>query len=189
MKETPMNGLMNNGTGADPLAELRDIHLPDAISWWPLAPGWWMLLALLLTVMVALFCYLGWRGMQKSKPVVFSTRQVMQAALLEFTKIEETHAATETLSDEHARQIVADISQLLRRCALQLTQIDNNPHAVAGLTGNAWLSWLDDRWDREDFMQGKGCILIDAPYRNGFAQGDTLAELFTLCRAWLEQQT
>ena len=31
----------------DPLANLRDIHLPEAISWWPLALGWWILIALL----------------------------------------------------------------------------------------------------------------------------------------------
>ncbi|MFQ3257088.1 MAG: hypothetical protein ACI9W7_001560, partial [Porticoccaceae bacterium] len=29
---------------ADPLAQLRDIQLPEAISWWPLAPGWWILI-------------------------------------------------------------------------------------------------------------------------------------------------
>ena len=27
---------------------LRDLHLPDAIGWWPLAPGWWVLIALSL---------------------------------------------------------------------------------------------------------------------------------------------
>jgi len=29
----------------DALAGLRDIHLPDAVSLWPLAPGWWLLAA------------------------------------------------------------------------------------------------------------------------------------------------
>ena len=36
----------------DPLAELRDIHLPDAISWWPLAPGWWLLITISLVAIV-----------------------------------------------------------------------------------------------------------------------------------------
>ncbi|WP_161957559.1 DUF4381 domain-containing protein [Mariprofundus sp. EBB-1] len=183
-----MNGQMNSGADTDPLAQLRDIHLPDAISWWPLAPGWWMLFALILIIIAALFYYLRWRDIQKNKPIIFSTQQVMQAALLELTNIEKVHAETEALSDGQARQIVADISQLLRRCAVQLTQIDNNPNSVAGLTGDAWLSWLDERWDRHDFMQGVGRILIDAPYQNGFSQNDTLIELLTLCRDWLEQQ-
>ena len=25
---------------------LRDIHLPEAVSWWPLAPGWWFLICI-----------------------------------------------------------------------------------------------------------------------------------------------
>lgn len=36
----------------DPLAQLRDIHLPEPISWWPLAPGWWLLTVLVLGVLV-----------------------------------------------------------------------------------------------------------------------------------------
>ncbi|MDD9890866.1 MAG: DUF4381 domain-containing protein, partial [Gammaproteobacteria bacterium] len=30
------------------LAQLADIHLPGEISYWPPAPGWWVLAALLL---------------------------------------------------------------------------------------------------------------------------------------------
>ncbi|MDQ6999108.1 MAG: DUF4381 domain-containing protein [Mariprofundus sp.] len=188
MNKPPMNGPMNNAADADPLAQLRDIHLPDAISWWPLAPGWWMLFALILIIIVALFYYLRWRDIQKNKPMTFSPQQVMQAALLELTNIEKSHAKTEALSDDHARQVVANISQLLRRSAVQVTHLENDPKSVAGLTGDAWLNWLDGRWDREDFMQGAGRILVEAPYQNGFSQNDTLIELLTLCRDWLEQQ-
>ena len=28
------------------LKDLRDIHLPDPVSIWPLAPGWWALMIL-----------------------------------------------------------------------------------------------------------------------------------------------
>jgi len=38
----------------DPLAELRDIHLPAPVSWWPPAPGWWILSILVLATLV--FC-------------------------------------------------------------------------------------------------------------------------------------
>ena len=27
---------------------LRDLHLPEGIGWWPLAPGWWVVIALVM---------------------------------------------------------------------------------------------------------------------------------------------
>jgi len=33
---------------------LRDIHLPDAISWWTPAIGWWILLALVIAAFIVL---------------------------------------------------------------------------------------------------------------------------------------
>lgn len=33
-------------TNQDQLAQLRDIHLPEAVSAWPPAPGWWVLLGM-----------------------------------------------------------------------------------------------------------------------------------------------
>ncbi len=39
---------MNNPT----LEQLRDIHLPEAVHWWPPAPGWWLVAALLLALTI-----------------------------------------------------------------------------------------------------------------------------------------
>ena len=38
----------------DPLTELRDIHLPATISWWPPAIGWW-LLSVIFAAILAFF--------------------------------------------------------------------------------------------------------------------------------------
>ena len=46
------------------LSQLRDVHSPEPISWWPLAPGWWILLALCLVLLsvTVLFALRVWRS-------------------------------------------------------------------------------------------------------------------------------
>ncbi len=39
----------------DPLAQLKDIHLPEQIANYPLAPGWWILAALVIAIITWLF--------------------------------------------------------------------------------------------------------------------------------------
>lgn len=176
----------------DPLADLHDIHLPEAIGWWPLAPGWWLLLGFIIMLLAALLFYRRWRKIQKNRPVDFSTEHVMKAAMLEFASIEQRHLNCKEQTDDHARQTVADISQLLRRCAVQLARINNDSQAIAGITGDDWLNWLDQQWERDDFMQGAGRILTEAPYRklqNSSPDSDRLQDLFNVCRLWLEKKS
>jgi len=56
----------------------------------------------------------------------------------------------------------AEVSELLRR-----TMLAYAPRAeVAGLTGDAWLAWLDSDLDEPRFRDGPGRKLLELPYRN-----------------------
>lgn len=37
---------------AELLGQLRGLHLPDAVAFWPLAPGWWMLVGAMALLLV-----------------------------------------------------------------------------------------------------------------------------------------
>jgi hypothetical protein len=165
---------------ADPLAELRDIHLPDPVSWWPPAPGWWLLL-LLVIAMAGLSVWL-WRrrAARRNQPVSYSRRQMLDAARIELARIE---AAIGQADD--VRDIAARLSGLLRRVALQ-SPADKAGQGVAGLTGDAWLKWLDGQWDEDRFCNGAGRGLAEAPYRPDAEIH--ISELAETCRDWLKAQ-
>ena len=47
----PQAPLAQGSSLEDPLSQLRDIHLPEPISWWPPAPGWWILAVIVVTTL------------------------------------------------------------------------------------------------------------------------------------------
>lgn len=51
---------MNN---SDALANLKPLIAPEPISWWPLAPGWWLLGAALLLTLISVAVW-GWKRWQ-----------------------------------------------------------------------------------------------------------------------------
>ncbi len=167
---------------ANPLAALRDIHLPPPIGWWPPAPGWWLLLAMAMVLIVFLFWRLRRCGMQRHRSSPTTARQIVAAASLEMERLAEDIEAGLA-----PRQAVVGESRLLRRVAIQLAALRGDANDVAGLTGEAWLRWLDDQWDRDDFSQGVGRELIDAPYRHTF--DIDLSALLSIARAWLVKQS
>lgn len=127
---------------------LRGLHLPEAIGWWPLAPGWWVLIAVLLIAAVLLVRT--WR----------SHRAYSAARRKALRQLEESRSAYAYHGDPVV--LGAEVSELLRRAMLAYA-----PRAeVAGLTGDAWLAWLDRDLGESRFARGAGRALLDLPYRN-----------------------
>jgi len=127
---------------------LRDLHLPDAISWWPLAPGWW---AVIVVALIALgYLLRSW----------FRTRARGAARRYALHQLEVLVQAYEQHKD--LVTFGAEASALLRRTMLAYAPRQD----VAGLTGDAWLQWLDRDLAQPVFVDGPGRQLLDLPYRN-----------------------
>ena len=133
---------------------LRDLHLPEAIGWWPLAPGWWGVIAVAASLLVVLL-----RHLMKRRARGAARRHALKQ--LQRYCSDYTH-------HHNAVQLGTELSELLRR-----TMLAYAPRAeVAGLTGEAWLRWLDRDLDRSHFVEGDGRPLIEWPYRDPASQID-----------------
>ncbi len=151
---------------ADPLSALRDIHLPAEPSWWPPAPGWWLLAAILLGVLIGLVVFMGRRAMLRAR-----RRRI----------IARIDALVKAYRPEHACEFVADVSGLLRRAALTWYPRER----VAALSGEAWLRFLDDNGGA-GFRDGPGRILANGAYRRD-CEVDPKA-LGELAKTWISTQ-
>ncbi|WP_439102421.1 DUF4381 domain-containing protein [Congregibacter sp.] len=101
---------------------LEPLREPEAVSWWPPAPGWWVLALLALALIVYGLVRL-WRFHQRAAP--------LRAARQEFLVLEKT-----PLSDAER---AAALGVLQRRLAISVA----GRKACAGLTGQAWADFLN----------------------------------------------
>ncbi|CZF84686.1 DUF4381 domain-containing protein [Grimontia marina] len=99
-----------------PALPLADIHLQQAPGIWPLAWGWWLVIA---AVFIALLLVVYWLRMRNYR---LAARKEALAALNEVRS-------------------VSDINALLKRAALSYYPREQ----VAGLTGERWLVFLDNQ--------------------------------------------
>lgn len=152
---------------ADPLAALHDIHLPPPVSWWPLAPGWWILSALLLVTFSALLFI----GMRRWRQRAYR-RQALRDLRAAYLKCQ---------SDNDAAHFQQHTQRLLKQTALVAY-----PHnQVANLHGDRWLQFLDRPLRRSVFMQPDLQPMADM-YR-----ADTTAvaapSLYNAARLWIRK--
>lgn len=161
---------------ADPLAELRGLHLPDAVGLWPLAPGWWIALGLLVCAAAAFAWILRNRR-----------RSLGARALRELRRIERQGSAD-------VPSLATALSELLRRVALE--KFGAAP--VASLAGERWWHFLKDTAPtsrkRRGFDEATGRALALAPYAPPAAAHTALADvdrdrLLATAREWIRGNT
>lgn len=108
-----------------PLLKLKDIHMPPAAIHWPPAPGWFILILLLILVAGA-----SWIFISKNLPAWHAKRHALQ--LLK--------AYQQTYKKEfNSQKTSALINELLKKTALFFYPRT----AVASLQGQAWLDFLN----------------------------------------------
>lgn len=124
---------------SDPTLVLRDIHAATAPSWWPPAPGWWLVGFAALAILAGVF-WRHWRRRRQHARIAAMFDQAIAAA-------------------PSRPQAVAAMSELLRRAArLRDPQADR-------LQGDAWLAMLDHGLEPAVFDTPQGRLLLDAPFR------------------------
>ena len=149
------------------LLDLKDIHEPEAIGWWPPAIGWWILAVFIPLLII----FLVWLYKRLTRKTAIKTAN----KLLTQIKQDQTRDNLQKLSD---------LSILVRRVAISVS-----PRAkTAGLTGRPWLEFLDRSVKGLPFSEGAGQILADAPYRKTPPTEQELSQLIDLCEDWLKTQ-
>ena len=147
--------------------ELRDIHAAPLPSFWPPAPGWWLLAVLLLAVLVVLGTWLTRR---------YRSYRLQQQITGEIKRLADCYIV------DNPSEFVTGLSTLLRRVALQRYPRER----VASLTGPAWLRFLDETGGKGEFENGVGQILEHGAYAP--QSGELPAgELLALAQRWAKQ--
>ena len=127
--------------------QLRDIHGIDAVSWWPPAPGWWLIALAVAVVFISMTLVI--RRLIKYPPG--SWRADAHKAL---TRLRRN---ARTMPD---KQVAADLSEILRRIAIAR----HGRKDTAGLSGNDWLTLLTDSDPNHYQWHHEAQLLLSLPY-------------------------
>ena len=120
--------------------QLRDIHTPEPISWWPMAPGWWVLIVLAVILFVVLFRHLRKRRREREYRNYLSEQ--LDAIYTIWQK------------DQNVSTYCQQANQLLKRAMVKVqtdsldsktTKLSENSEldSISALSGSAWLESLE----------------------------------------------
>jgi hypothetical protein len=107
------------GVTPDWLSQLAPAHAPPAAGWWPLAPGWWIILIILVLI--------------ASIAIYWQRRTDVRLRRIALRELESLH---DTIQEDSV--FARELEHLLRRYALARFGRDS----VAALSGERWLAFV-----------------------------------------------
>lgn len=135
------------------LADLRDIHLPDPVSWWPLAPAWWILAGTIFVLLLGAICLFRYwkkhryyrvkalkklRSLDKAATEVYLRQVAELVKATALVKYPETASMTGTQWQQFLSKAMAeDIAQLLA-----VSRYQANPQFDATALQEAVARWI-----------------------------------------------
>ncbi len=144
----------------DNLPELRDIHLPEGVSIFPLAYGWWVVLLGIIGVFLLI------------KAILYMRRKSKKRYALKLI---------EAVSENNPVLAAKQSSEILRRiCVLKYPK-------AATLYGQAWLDFLHLHC-RQKLNEAEAGLLLNAPYMSLDAKGYGAQEIKAIkqfCISWI----
>lgn len=150
----------------DQLANLKEIPLPEPVSYMPQTMAWYILFFVVL-VMAALWIFRLYKHYLQNR---YRREAVKQ--------LDEIERSVRPLSE---------LPALVKRVGLTIAPRDT----VAGLSGKAWLKFLDSTWDGASFSSGPGRLLPELSYRKPQSLPDPNDEgvrnLLILLRRWIRR--
>ncbi len=194
LPHSPMPGMgpgMEQASGSN-LAEhideqlqlLADIHLPDPISWWPPAPGWWLVL------FTGIFlCYLIYR---------FSKKKLHQSKYKKQAKSELQLIHRHWQKQQNLILTASRLSVFIRRIALAEQQMTSTlkRHDIASLTDEQWLLFIQKQQGMQAIGKNYHELLVQLPYQDPLIKFDIeeqkklskqIDELFNAISQWIKK--
>ena len=149
----------------NPLSDLKDIHLPSTISFWPPAPGWWLILVLVFIVILLLNIWTRriYRRIKPKKEALYILNNIKNNFYKKKDNIET----------------VRKISILIRRVSLTIYK----QKYVANLHGIEWLKFLDESGNTEEFTNGDGKVFGQEIYKKN--PNVDINSLFIIVEKWI----
>lgn len=173
----------------DPTSQLRDIYLPEAVSPWPPAFGWWLLAILIIVAAIGL--------------TVVAVKR-FRAGVYRRQALKDLKQLMENYQGKNPQRTLYQLSTLMKRLAL----VHYPRHEVAKLSETAWLQFLDHTGKNTNFEFGPANALsklryFEAQNNQSLKQSPDqssdqplaqelaklpMNEVFDTCKQWIKSQ-